>query len=268
MHDCCHCIFFTLPPSYHAEEVTLNLPCETALWQACTATDWYNVIQRSSPYGTTQASRLTGVSAPKMVEYLTETRAIPTAVPLSAFAHFALIHIILKRLFQYLAGGKAPRPKEGTEDGDMDPEMFRLQFSLHNWLQNWKNSPDSRVEAGSGEPPFIHNCKFSAPSAFFIKQFSFFSVLPFYWLAQVAMLAYQENLPPFEYNSPNNLNAEVRFRLVKRWLRHIRSFLRKNDDDPTLYWDELMKLRLQSFHQILDAEDQDEGLLEFFPGAM
>jgi hypothetical protein len=93
-------------------------------------------------------------------------------------------------------------------------------------------------------------------------------VLPFYWLAQVAMLAYQENLPPFVYNSPKNLNAEARYRLVKRWLRHIRGFLQNHDDDPTLYWDELMKLRLQSSHQSLDTEDGDEGLLEFFPEAI
>ncbi len=82
------------------------------------------------------------------------------------------------------------------------------------------------------------------------------------------MLAYQENLPPFEYNSLNNFKAETRYRLVKRWLRHIRSFLQSHDDDPTLYWDDLMKLRLHSFPQGLDAEDGDEGLLEFFPEAM
>ncbi len=170
MHDCCHCIFFALPSSYHATEIILNLPCESALWQASTANDWYRVIQRSSPYGTTQASRLTGMNIPKMMAYLGETRTIPTAVPLSAFAHFTLIHIIMRQLFQYLAGGKAPKPKEVSEDGDMDPEMFKLQFSLHNWLQNWKNSPDSRAEPGSGEPPFIQNCKLSAPSSFLTRQ--------------------------------------------------------------------------------------------------
>lgn len=77
------------------------------------------------------------------------------------------------------------------------------------------------------------------------------------------MLAYQENMPPFECGSPNNLKVEVRFRLVKRWLRHIRNFLKSHDEVPTLYWDELMQLRLQSWQQE-DPEDADEGLLEFF----
>lgn len=157
MHDCCHCIYFALPSSYHPQEVTLNLPCENALWQANTAAEWYMVLQRSSPYGTTQASRLTGMSIPKMVAYISETRAIPTAVPLNAFAHFVLIHITLKQLFQYCVGGKPTKPKPVAGDDEMDPEMFKLQFAMHNWFQNWRNSPDSRIEAGSGEPPFIQN---------------------------------------------------------------------------------------------------------------
>lgn len=81
------------------------------------------------------------------------------------------------------------------------------------------------------------------------------------------MLAYQEGLPPFEYNSPNNVKVEVRFRLVKRWLRHIRNFLKSHDElVPTLYWDELVELRLQSWQQG-DADGRDEGLLEFFSEA-
>lgn len=157
MHDCCHCIYFALPSSYHSQEVTLGLPCENDLWQADTAADWYTVLQRPSPYGTTQASRLAGMCIPKMMAYLSETRTIPAAIPQSAFAHFVLIHIILKQLFLYCVGGKPPGAKPGAAD-EMDPEMFKLQFSLHNWLQNWRNSPDSRTEAGPGEPPFIQNC--------------------------------------------------------------------------------------------------------------
>lgn len=77
------------------------------------------------------------------------------------------------------------------------------------------------------------------------------------------MLAYQENLPPFEYGSSNNKKVEVRFSLVKRWLRHIRAFLKIHDEAPTLFWDELMQLRLQSWQQE-DSEEGEEGLLEFF----
>jgi hypothetical protein len=161
MHDCCHCIYFALPSSYHPRDVTLYLPCENELWQATSAADWYAVLQRSSPYGTTQSSRLTGMSIPKMVAYLSETRSIQTAVPVSAFGHFVLIHITLKHLFQYCVGGKPEKPNTtGADDDEMDPEMLKLQFAMHNWLNNWKNSPDSRLETGSGEPPFIQNCMF------------------------------------------------------------------------------------------------------------
>lgn len=91
--------------------------------------------------------------------------------------------------------------------------------------------------------------------------------LPFYWLGQVSLLAFQEALPPFEQDSPNNLKVEVRFRLVKQWLRHIRGFLKKGDQTPTLFWDELMKIRLQTWQQeVIGGEDDDQdGLLGFFP---
>lgn len=91
--------------------------------------------------------------------------------------------------------------------------------------------------------------------------------LPFYWLGQVALLAYQEGLPPFEHHSVNNLKVEARFRLVKQWLKHIRGFLKRGDEAPTLFWDELMKIRLQTWQLEVEqdaAEDQD-GVLSFFP---
>lgn len=91
--------------------------------------------------------------------------------------------------------------------------------------------------------------------------------LPFYWFGQVSLLAYQESLPPFERDSQNNISVEVRFRLVKQWLKHIRGFLKNQDQAPTLFWDELMKMRLQTWQQEMESEavDDQEGLLGFFP---
>ncbi|XP_006460902.1 hypothetical protein AGABI2DRAFT_204206 [Agaricus bisporus var. bisporus H97] len=246
MQDCCHRIYFSLPSSYHPHEMTLNLPCESFLWQATTAADWYDILQRPSPYGSTQASRLTGVSTPKMVAYLSEMRTIPAAVPLSDIAHFVLIHIFLKQLFEYCMREKPTVSDPAVEGEEMDLELLTLQLAMHNWLQNWKASRDSQTETRSSEPPMIQN------------------LLPFYWLGQVAILAYQEGLPPFECNSRDNLNAEVRFRLLKRWLRHIRNFLKSRDEATTLYWDELMQLRLHSWPQEDSGEFGEESLLEFF----
>ncbi|KAJ7188544.1 hypothetical protein C8R46DRAFT_23927 [Mycena filopes] len=86
------------------------------------------------------------------------------------------------------------------------------------------------------------------------------------WLGQVAILAHQEGLPPF--NSANNETGEIRFKMVKRWLRRIQEFLNEGDGESTLFWDELMKIRLQAWQLEYDtdggADDQD-GLLGFFP---
>ncbi len=90
------------------------------------------------------------------------------------------------------------------------------------------------------------------------------SALPFYWFGQVALLAYQEELAPFAPGSPNN-EAESRYKLAKQWFRHIRSFLTSSDQGATMFWDELIKIRLQSWQ--VDREnnlDDSEGVLSFF----
>lgn len=91
--------------------------------------------------------------------------------------------------------------------------------------------------------------------------------LPFYWLGQVAIMAYQEGIPPFERNSASLLNSTSRLRLVKQWLKHIRFFLQRSDQSPTLFWDELMKIRLQTWYDEDEADPRGDpdGLLGFFP---
>lgn len=83
---------------------------------------------------------------------------------------------------------------------------------------------------------------------------------------QVAILARQEGLPPF--NTVENARGDTRFKMVKRWLRRIRAFLTEGDGESTLFWDELMKIQLQTWQLEYDtdggADDQD-GLLGFFP---
>ena len=71
-------------------------------------------------------------------------------------------------------------------------------------------------------------------------------------------MAHQENLPPFE--NADNIRGDKRFPQVKKWLRHIREFLKKNDERSTLLWNELKKIRLQNWQ-----EDDPDGLLGFFP---
>ncbi|KAF9467338.1 fungal-specific transcription factor domain-containing protein [Collybia nuda] len=251
LHDCCHSIYFALPSSYHPSEIELNLPCDGSLWQATTSTDWFMALQTPSLYGNSNF-RLIGMSMSRCLSTLSETRHAAIHIPLSPFAHFVLIHAILRDLFVTCVEGRFPKAAGGVSDSDtVSREIYGLQYALHNWLQNWLNSPElPKAQDPNEEPPFINN------------------VLPFYWLGQVSLLAYQESLPPFEQDSPNNLKVEVRFRIVKQWLKHIRGFLKNNDDQqPTLFWDELMRIRLQTWQQENGGDnlDDQEGLLGFFP---
>ncbi|KAG6886304.1 hypothetical protein C0993_006714 [Termitomyces sp. T159_Od127] len=250
-HEMTKSIYFASPSSYHPSEIELNLPCEDGLWRADTAADWITVLQDPSAYGSSK-SRLTGNSMLQTLGTLSETRVLEVHIPINPFSHFILIHAMLRHLFVTCVEGRLPKgdvvATVNTNDA-VNQEIYRLQYALHNWLQSWLNGPElPKVEDVNEEPPFIYNA------------------LPFYWLGQVSLLAFQESLPPFEQDSPNNLKVEVRFRLVKQWLRHIRGFLKKGDQAPTLFWDELMRIRLQTWQQEFEGgEDDQDGLLGFFP---
>ncbi|KAF8629187.1 hypothetical protein AX17_005772 [Amanita inopinata Kibby_2008] len=247
MHDCCHCIYFALPASYRETDIQLSLPCDEALWQAKSATEWLTALQMTSSYGSYH-TRLTGASFLKSFSYISETRLLTEHIPLNPFAHFILVHAVLRQLFHACVQSRMPKTEDEPQC-NADQKVIELQYALHNWFQSWKDSPEMPEMIPNDEPLFINN------------------VLPFYWLGQIALLAHQESLPPFEQNSPSNLQVEQRFRLVKHWLRHIRSFLKKGDEGATMFWDELMKIRLQTWQHEVESDTlgDEEGLLGFFP---
>lgn len=237
--------------SYLPGEMALYLPCEDSIWKASTATEWFLALQKPSPYGSTR-ERLTGVSLPRVMAQLQQHRAAEMPISINPFSHFILIHAILRNLFTVCVQSRLagpPTTATGTNSEVVNQAIMTLQYALHNWLQSWLNGPELPRTQKEEEPPFIHNA------------------LPYYWIAQVALLAYQENYPPFEPGSQNNLKGEVRFRMVKQWLRHIRGFLKKADQAPTLFWDELMRIRLKSWQAEIEggAGDDQDGLLGFFP---
>lgn len=160
LHDCCHSIYFALPSSYHPSEIELNLPCEDALWRANTAADWITILQDPSPYGTFK-SRLTGNGMLQTLGTLSETRVLEVYVPINPFSHFILIHAMLRHLFVTCVEGRLPKgdvvATVNTNDA-VNQEIYRLQYALHNWLQNWLNGPElPKVEDVNEEPPFIYN---------------------------------------------------------------------------------------------------------------
>ncbi|KAJ7594671.1 hypothetical protein C8J56DRAFT_927340 [Mycena floridula] len=249
LHDASHCIYFALTPSYDVSELVLNLPCDTQLWQAGSAAEWSKILHSPSKYGSIQ-SRLTGPSMPYIVQSLWAAQALSHPIVMSPFALFVLTHTILQQMYSVCVDSRLPqgmRTTTITADA-MEQQIFALQFALHNWLQCWNYSPDTPDINSVEEPAFLEHA------------------LQFYWLAQISLVAYQEGLLPFEHNSASNLNMEVRFRLVKHWLKHIRAFLKTSNDAPTKFWDELMKIRLQAWQfEMANQPAEDEGLLAFFP---
>jgi len=254
LHDCCHCMYFSLSPSFQLAELDLCLPCDDALWSAADAKSWHVTSQFSSPYGT-GASRILGFPMKRALSILSETRLSTVSVALNPFAHFILIHTILRNLYASYADNSTAESTtslaadEGTTSANGEHDnAFAIQYALHTWLQMWLNSPESmQVEKCTQEPPFIYNA------------------LPFYWLAQVSLLAVQDGSAIF-VGKPSDAKTEGRFRMMKGWLDHIRTFLRSNNQIPTHLWDELMKIRSQiSVADVHPGEDHPNGLLAFFP---
>ncbi|GJE97723.1 fungal-specific transcription factor domain-containing protein [Phanerochaete sordida] len=259
LHDTCHCIYFTQRPYFYRDEMTVPLPCEDGLWRANSPGEWYALLQLSSEYGT-QERRFRPHGLQDALVLFADTSNDDTSPPLllTPFAHFVLSHAILRKLFEDCI----ERPSTGgAEESEPTPESLSVQYMLHKWLRSWVASPDTPHYSDAEEPRFL------------------FDALPFYWIAQVALLAYQERLPPFTTaaHAAGEALGEAKFRLVKEWLRHIRQFLRKGEQGPTLFWDELHKIRrrsqgknsfsdTESLGAVSDDSEGPGGLLGFFAG--
>ena len=138
--------------TYGQTDVQMNLPCEEALWQAKCAAEWLTVLQTTSSYGTYQ-TRLAGLGFEKTLSHISETCFLTVHVPLNPFAHFVLVHAILRKLF-YVCGEIR---KERKREVNTQQKITELQFALHNWLQSWNQSTDKPRTSPSEEPPFISN---------------------------------------------------------------------------------------------------------------
>ncbi|KAJ6511938.1 fungal-specific transcription factor domain-containing protein [Mycena vitilis] len=256
LQDSCLPIYFGLPASYLPGEFTLQLPCEQALWEAGSAKEWFSILQEPSTLVPSH-QRLSGPDlCATFASMNDDVQFTPAFLP--STAHFVLIHAILRDLFVACSQSMASDPPRAPTRA-----IISAQCALHNWLQSWTlyhtHRPDTTSFFKNGECFSRH-----LETTRMLTCIS--SVLPFYWLGQVAILAHQEGLPPF--NSTSNETGEVRFKMVKRWFRRIHEFLEKGDEESTLFWDELMKIRLQTWQLEYEAEggvDDQDGLLAFFP---
>ncbi|KAI0674809.1 fungal-specific transcription factor domain-containing protein [Trametes maxima] len=255
LHDCCHAIYFNLSPTFRTEQFTLGLPCEDGLWTAKTSAEWAVLLQTPSPYGSIEV-RLCGHYLKALYFYLTQNNPenAPRPFNVSPFAHFIMIHAMMRKLFEMYLRDRLPfsqsdaaggRPKIMPHFVDRD-RAFHVQILLHYWLQSWLTSPETPRDVPETQQRFC------------------FNALPFYWLAQVGLVAYQEGLPPFDAEGTYIQSHDAKFILIKKWESHIRRFLASGEQTATKFWDEVMKIRIESWQ--LETGFEYGNLLGFFVG--
>ncbi|KZV73647.1 hypothetical protein PENSPDRAFT_648619 [Peniophora sp. CONT] len=204
IHDTFQCVFYSLPPSFPRNE--MNLPVDEDLWRAGSAEDWFNLLQRPSPYGEISA-RLSGFSAQNARSVLGSMHFMPIQLPLSTFAHLILIHSLLSDIYT---------PYTVSAVGSTQTDTLTLHNALHTWLHSWRHAPDIAVNIGRPETRFYQNA------------------LPYYWLAQVTLLVGAQ-APRFY-----TLAADVRYKVVTQWVEHIQGVVRHGEQVSTSLWFELM----------------------------
>ncbi|TFK52658.1 hypothetical protein OE88DRAFT_1644270 [Heliocybe sulcata] len=249
LHDCCQSIYFSMSPSFLPGEMQLHLPCDDVLWRATTAQEWLSILQMPS-HPVAPIDRLLGHSFQGVLANLGDMRAMPNAMISDRFSLFILIHAILCGM--YSVGLRTPKGSPfgvGSRGVSLD-NPFALQSALHGWIQCWMNVPAAAIAAD--------------------KHRFMFNPLSFYWLAQISLMALQQGLPPVATDAASR-DVEATFRLVKRWLWHIRSFLREGDHQQPAgaLWEDLMRIRLETWcdgsaEQEKYQNEHEDGLLAFF----
>ncbi|KAK0191728.1 fungal-specific transcription factor domain-containing protein [Armillaria mellea] len=127
LHDCCYSIYFSKQSSFRTTEFDIHLPCDEALWNAQTATEWLSVIQAV-------LAALTRLGeAPNMSLSIDDS----FLSPLNSFSQSILIHVILRDVLSRCT------PND------------RSLYALHNWFQLWIQTPvPARLDQDS---PLIQN---------------------------------------------------------------------------------------------------------------
>ncbi|KAI0297879.1 hypothetical protein B0F90DRAFT_851221 [Multifurca ochricompacta] len=197
-HDQGHRIYFSLPPSFSPSEFTMCLPCDDELWAAKTSLEWSQLLLSPSPYGSVmerlhgmpmhRAFAAVGLEGPNMTATLTASPEPPEELSaVSPFGHFILMQTLLGELFRRCSGAESPAANvsPGREE-EVNEDVYAMQLALHRWLQMWLKTPNvpcSNMNGAEGGDKTTG--RFMADP------------LPFYWLAQLLLVAFQENLPPF-----------------------------------------------------------------------
>jgi len=105
--------------------------------------------------------------------------------PVSPFGHYILLQSLLGELFRRCSGADSPAASPTEE---VNEHVLAMQLALHRWLQIFLKTPN----AYPNESPLGGTEPSKKPTSNFMAD-----PLPFYWLAQLLLLAFQDGLPPF-----------------------------------------------------------------------
>ena len=196
-HDQAHRIYFSLPPLLTPEDFAPCLPCDDELWAAKTPFEWSQLLFCPSPYGGIEqrihgvpimdAFAAVGLEGPNMTATSTASPEPPKELSaVSPFGHYILLQYLLGELFRRCTGAELFAANPAGEE--VNEHVLAMQLALHRWLQMWSKTPNAYPNENppdGAEPGKKPTTRFMADP------------LPFYWLAQLLLLAFQEGLPPF-----------------------------------------------------------------------
>jgi hypothetical protein len=127
-----------------------------------------------------------GLEGPNMTTTPTASAEPPRELSaVSPFGHYILLQSLVGELFRRCTGADLPAATHAEEE--VNEHVLAMQLALHRWLQMWlktpnaypNENPQSGAESGKKSGHFMAD------------------PLPFYWLAQLLLLAFQDGLPPF-----------------------------------------------------------------------
>jgi len=140
-------------------------------------------------YGTPMLRALAavGLEGPNMTATSTASAEPPQELSaVSPFGHFILLQSLLGELFRRCAGADSPAATHAEEE--VNEHVLAVQLALHRWLQMWLKTPNA---CRNENPPCGTESGKKSTGNFMADP------LPFYWLAQLLLLAFQDGLPPF-----------------------------------------------------------------------
>ena len=127
-----------------------------------------------------------GLEGPNMTATSTASPQPPQELSaVSPFGHYILLQSLLGELFRRCTGADSPA---ATPAEEVNEHVLAVQLALHRWLQMWLKTPNAYPNDNS---PYGAEAGKKSTGHFMADP------LPFYWLAQLLLLAFQDGLPPF-----------------------------------------------------------------------